>query len=105
MKKKMNIVTVVIALVAVLAIGVGIGSTMNTAFADTTTEQANGNLKDAIDRLSGEDVNILLKGMDPALIEQTNLLVGDNNNPKTFIGTYCILDPEFAEIVINYAGN
>lgn len=105
MRKKMNIVTVVIALVATLAIGIGIGSTLNTAYADTVEDQANGNLKDAIDRLNGEDVNILLKGMDPALIEQTNLLVGENNNPKTFIGTYCILDPEFAETVINYAGN
>lgn len=78
------------------------GAVMSKAMADEVST-ATTSLQESINTLEDADMQILAESMDPAIVDQTTDMLGGQANCKAFVSTYCVLDTDFAEVVIDYA--
>lgn len=82
---------------------VGTGATLSAAYADEISAPKAESLQKCINSLEDADMQILGKSMKREKIEEANKLLGGASvNNKSFLATYCTVDDEFAEIIIDY---
>lgn len=101
---KRNLKVFVLGLVLGTMLGiVGTGTALSAAYADEISAPKAESLQQCINSLEDADMQILGKSMKREKIEEANKLLGGASvNNKSFLATYCTVDTEFAEVIIDY---